>query len=268
MKRALPRPAFLRALGSDEPPDLITVDAESFWRVDTFKHDSWAATALYESAGRKIVCKFNRHASLFGIPMRWLGRRLARREAVHYLRLANVPGIPRVCGQIYVNQCLLPHAVAHEFVEGHPLGKNEIVSEQFDEQLRELVARVHQHDMAYVDLHKRENIIVGEDGVPHLIDFQVSWMVRPDRPWWGFAGRWWLKRLQQMDCYHVAMHLAHHRRLRGNHYVEPHRPLWIKAHRIVTVPIRQTRRRLLVILGIRKAQGDASSEYFPEQAFR
>lgn len=269
MKRAIPRPAFLKALGANEPPVEIVVGGEPFLRVDIFKHDSWAATALYQSGNRKkIVCKFNRQASLFGIPMRWLGRRLARREAAHYLRLADVSGIPQLCGQIFAGQVPLSNAVAHVFVAGRPLGKNEIVPEQFDEQLEELVAQVHRHDLAYVDLHKRENIIVGDDGSPHLIDFQVSWMVRQDRPWWGFAARWWLHRLQRMDRYHVAMHVAHHRRLRGNQYNEPPRPLWIKAHRIVTIPIRQTRRWLLVKLGIRKGVGDAASEHFPEQAFR
>ena len=29
--------------------------------------------------------------------------------------------------------------------------------------------------MAYVDLEKCENVLVGDDGLPHLFDFQISW---------------------------------------------------------------------------------------------
>lgn len=268
MNRIAPRPAVLRALGKEEPPPRIDVDGRSFSLVEVFKHDSWAATALYESSGRQIVCKFNRRSPFFGIPMEWLGRRLARREAAHYQRLVNVPGVPQPCGDVSHDQRILRYAVAHEFIEGRPLGKNEIVSEEFDEKLVELIALVHCQEMAYVDLHKRENIIVASDGSPYLIDFQVSWMSRQDHPWWDFAGRWLLRRLQALDCYHVEMHMAHHQRLRGKQLTSPHRPSWVKAHRLLTVPIRQARRWLLVRLGIRQGAGDSANEHFPEKAFR
>jgi hypothetical protein len=255
-------------LGHYDPPTKIEVDGLSFGLVEVFKHDSWAATALYQSADRRIVCKFNRATPLWGIPMEWLGRRLARREAAHLQRLIQIDGVPQPCGEVFVEGRRLPYAVAHDFVEGRPLGKNEPVSEEFDQQLVALIESVHRQDMAYVDFHKRENVLVGNDGAPHLIDFQVSWMVRQDRPWWGFGGRWLLRRLQALDRYHVEMHLAHHQRLRGQQPISPQRPAWVKIHRLVSVPFRKTRRWLLVQLGIRQGAGNAASEHFPEKAFR
>jgi hypothetical protein len=46
------------------------------------------------------------------------------------------------------------------------------------------------------------------------------------------------------------------------------RPWWIRAHRCVAVPFRSIRRRLLTALRIRSADGQASSEAFPEIAHR
>ncbi len=265
--RGKPRPSWLRALGRKEVPDEIRVDGDHFKLQKVFKHDSWAATALYESGDRRIVCKFNRTQHCFGIPMRWLGRRLARREAAHYRRLADVPNVPALCGKVHINGRVADHAVAHEYVEGRPLGSNEIVPESFDRELESLFRIVHQRGLAYVDFHKRENIIVGEDGKPYLIDFQVSWMARDPAHRSNRLNRWLLNHLQAMDRYHLEMHRAHHRRLRNESVPEPERPAWIKAHRRITVPIREARRRFLVWIGVRKSSGHAHSEHFPEQAF-
>ena len=76
-----PRPPLLRALGAGEPPRTVEIDGNTYRWVETFKHDSWAATGLYSGANGAIVCKFNRTQPIFGFPMTWLGRRLARREA-------------------------------------------------------------------------------------------------------------------------------------------------------------------------------------------
>jgi hypothetical protein len=61
-----------------------------------FKHDFFAATALYEienntdsaEAPKKIVLKMYRHQHLFGIPMKWLGKFLCKHE-VSILRRLN-----------------------------------------------------------------------------------------------------------------------------------------------------------------------------------
>ena len=100
------RPKVLRALGAEDPPSRIQIEGTCYQRVEVFKHDSWAATAMYESispAGHtsRLVCKFNRTQSIYGIPMTWLGRALATREAQAYQRLADLPGVPGVAGEIH-----------------------------------------------------------------------------------------------------------------------------------------------------------------------
>lgn len=266
--RGKPRPPFLRALGKHDPPLSIQLGDEVLSREEIFKHDSWAATALYASADQKVVCKFNRQHPLCGMPMGWLGRWLARREFAHFQRLQGIAGIPRLQGCVAVDGNIAKHAVAHEFIAGNPLPNNQPISIEFDAQLAELMERVHQRELAYVDFHKRENIIVGADGRPYLIDFQVSWMASPKKNFLSLPRRWILRQLQAMDRYHLSMHQAHHVRLRGEAYCEPQRPWWIRLHRKITRPIRQSRRWILVKLGIRAGNGLASSEHCPEQAFR
>ena len=59
------RPAIFRALGRRDVPPTVTIDGHEYHLEKVFKHDSWAATALYEGHDGKIVCKFNRQQSIF-----------------------------------------------------------------------------------------------------------------------------------------------------------------------------------------------------------
>jgi len=262
---------MFRALGTDDPPVRIEIDGQSYHCIEILKHDSWAATALYEGASGRIVCKFNRRQSLLGLPMAWLGRRLAMREARMLSRLADLPNVPNPCGPVSVSGRVLPNAVAHDYVPGHPLHRHEQVRSDFYSKLRNLLAEMHRRQMAYVDLHKRENIIVGDDGEPYLIDFQISLALTRRWPDATDAGRVLLRLLQRSDDYHLNKHAAKNAldpcsavvaRLREQ------RPWWIHVHRMVAVPFRELRRRLLVWLGIREGKGRATSERFAEDAVR
>jgi hypothetical protein len=266
-----PRPPLFRALGADDPPVAIEVGGRPYRRVEILKHDSWAATALYQGPAGGIVCKFNRRQSLLGLPMAWLGRRLAQREARILARLADLPNVPNLCGPVRVAGQVLPNAVAHDYVPGHPLRRHERVRADFFPRLGNLLAEMHRRQMAYVDLHKRENIIVGDDGEPYLIDFQISLALTHRWPDTTALGQWLLHLLQRSDDYHLLKHIAHSQPLAGKTIPEElsaSRPWWIRLHRLVAVPFRELRRRLLVALGIRGGKGRAGSERFAEDAVR
>ena len=244
-----PRPATFRALGHRDPPATIDIDGERFEREEILKHDSWAATAIYASASRRAICKFNRESPVAFVPMRWLGRALAARERGFMERLRGVPGVPPGLGAIRVAGATAPNAVARTFVPGHALGADERVDDAFFPRLAATLAEVHRRGVAHVDLHKRENILVDEAGRPLLIDFQISWGL-PRSRWAAACLRPLLAILQQCDDYHF---LKHRLRLRPDQL--PHgqadlarlRPLWIRLHRLVAVPFRTLRRGLLVL---------------------
>lgn len=257
------RPPMLRAMGTQDPPAEIVVAGRVFRFVENYKHDTWAATSLYvDDSGHKIVCKINRYGWLFGIPTRCLGRWLARRELGFLESLAGVTGIPRAYRVDSVNGKCLTTAAAHDFVEGKPLSQLTEVPLQFFERLRELLGELHSRGIAYVDLHKHENILVGDDGNPHLVDFQISF--RKPRIW----GCGWLFRVMaQSDLYHWDKI----QRRWGNpnwELVPIQRPWWIRAHRMIANPYRVFRRRLLVWLGVRRGKGEARTEVGCEVGLR
>ncbi len=273
-KTARPRPRTLRALGRNDPPLVIETKGEFFERRNIFKHDSMAATALYESVkrqGQLIICKFNRQQPIAGIPMKWLGRRLARRERRVLETMADVATIPDSSGDVFVDGSVDRTAAAHEFVPGHPLAYREQVGDEFFAELTESLRTLHARDIAYVDLNKRENIIVGDDGRPHLIDFQISFTLPRWWPGRSAPARQVLRLLQSCDHYHLRKHISKHRPdlLPPQELASVGKLPWpIRIHRSLAVPARELRRRLLVLIGVRTGKGRSSSEVDPEDAVR
>ncbi len=215
---------------------------ESYTQREVFKNDFFAITALYEGAPGKVLLKVNRQASFLLVPLGWVGRFLARREEGAFQRLADVDGVPQLIGPWGST------GIVREFVEGHPLAKGEQVPDDFHEQLRTLIDRIHQRDMAYVDLEKCENVLVGDDGQPHLFDFQICWYV-PLK--WG-GELWPMRRLrawfQAGDRYHL---LKLQRRTRPDQLTAEQlaasyrRPWYVRMHRFVTLPFTRVRRLIL-----------------------
>jgi len=266
------RPPLFRALGSADPPKSVWVGGCAYRLHSIFKHDSWAATAIYcDPSGEYITCKFNRVQSVFGFPMSWLGRTLAAREAGFLRRLADIDLVPDDLGPVTANGRELANAVARIYIHGDVFQSPGQVDSSFFVELRHLLDAVHACDMAYVDLHKRENIIVGQDGRPHLIDFQVSVGLGSRWPGNGWLARRIVDKFQEMDDYHYRKHYARclpekltQEELRR--YMEP--PRIIRAHRRIAIPLRSLRSWLLVALNIRDRSGRAHSELEPEEAFR
>jgi hypothetical protein len=261
------RPKWLKALGLESPPESLEIAGVPHHRIEVFKHDSWAATALYESPwGILQVVKLHRQAPLFFIPMGWLGRRAARNERKLLEKLAGLDGIPALSGLVSTGGPALEHALAREFIAGHPLGSREQVCDSFFPALRFLLQRMHERRTVYVDLHKRENIIVNDQGKPCLIDFQIS------ISWPGWLPTGPLFRIfQRSDEYHLMKHWS---RCRPDQCgmdtlaVRKRIPWWIRAHRLIARPFRELRRRLLVRVGVRSGKGRVDTEVFAEHALR
>ncbi len=254
--RRRPRHAWLYALPSGELPRAVICAGVEYTLVETFKHDFFAATGLYRGPGGLAVLKLGRTSDLWCLPTRWIGRFLAGREAWMYERLDDLAGVPRFLGRVG------RQGLMHAFVPGHPLGRDERVSDAFFEQLSELLAAIHARDFAYVDLNKRQNILVGDDGRPYLIDFQISLHAPRQGPLGGRLGRWLLRRFQQADWYHT---LKHKRRLRPDQLTAAERQrverlsFWIRIHRVLAGPFTRARRRVLKRLAASEAVAVAGS---------
>lgn len=246
----LPGHAWLQALGRSGPPQRFEFEGESYALERVYKHDFYAATALYRGDRGRVVLKIGRTAPFLFVPLAWLGRALAEREARMYRLVDDLEGVPRFLGTWSTT------GIVHDFVAGHPLQPKERVADDFFDRLQTLLTRVHERDIAYADLEKRENILVDEEGHPALIDFQISWhWPEPGGPPAGWLrwlphglGRRMLKSLQNSDRYHLQKHRRRHRRdqmsaLEIERSYELSRG--IRWHRRFSDPIRRARRALL-----------------------
>lgn len=237
-----PRYPWLYALPEGRLPARVACAGAGYELQETFKHDFFAATGLYAGPGGRVVLKMGRQSALFGLPLRWIGRALAARESWFYQHVQDLPGVPRFVGRVGDTGLL------HAFVPGHPLGRDEAVSDAFFARLLALVRAMHDRGIAYVDLNKRQNILVGDDGNPYLIDFQISLHLSPTGLGRFGPLAWLLRRFQRADVYHC---LKHKRRLRPDQLSDAERRLvehisvWIRLHRWIARPIIQLRRRLL-----------------------
>lgn len=207
-----PPPAYLFALGHQTLPATVTIKhagrQQTYHFVKLFKHDFFAATGLYQEAGftdRDVetpggggaVLKIQRTYYLLGLPMGWLGRRVARHEIAILQSLQGIPGVPEFLGTFASTGFL------HAYVPGAPLEQTSSLTPMFFDQLRDTLKAIHARHSAYVDTNKRENILLGTDGRPWLIDFQISYTANPGA---FYPTRWLLARLQRADWYHYYKH--------------------------------------------------------------
>ena len=248
----MPRPRTntqLFALGRP-PPAQVVVHGRRHELAKVFKHDFFAATALYVAAERgdgpdRLVVKFGREQGFCGLGGRWLGRLLLRREQRFHRRADGVVGIQRWVAR------LSETSYALEYVEGRTLDTFGAPpgGATFFDALRATLTALHARGAAYCDLNKRSNIVVTPDGQPVLIDFQVAVAcderASPLRRWWL---RKWVLYLQRMDLYHLY---KHKRRMIAGHTtpqeqaISRRRGRLIRVHRTLTTPLRRLRRAFL-----------------------
>jgi len=219
------------------PQERLQIAGGTYRLVRVFKHDFWAATCLYElerdegasgataalcAAVRrgegsgdqstaadiaavapipKIVVKLGRVQAFCGIPLEWVGAWLRANEEAAYRLLAGVSGVPRWVGSFDAT------GYAVEYIDGRALDRDEPVPPGFFDRLRELFAAVHERGIAYTDSNKRSNILVGADGRPYLVDYQISVRRRDDLPWplRGLLAAV-VRYLQGKDLYHLYKH--------------------------------------------------------------
>ncbi len=243
----------LKALGRKSLPNEIDVDARHYSLRQVFKNDFFATTGLYEGASGKVVLKVQRQASFLLVPLGWIGRLLTARELAALQHLSDAEGVPRVVGRWGKT------GLVREYVEGRTLADTDRVPDEFHAQLRSLVDTFHRRGMAYVDLEKRENVIVGDDGRPYLIDFQIAW-------YWprGWGGELWPARMmrrwfQRGDRYHLV---KLQRRTRPDQLspevlaASYHKPWFVRLHSTLTRPLTRLRRTILHRLEPDRTQGE------------
>ena len=234
----------MRALGRENLPAQIQVGGTRYFHETTVKHDFWAATGFYAHVGDsndRVVLKMGRTEPFLGLTLEPVGRWLCRREVRIYRALSDVPNVPDLLGMYGAT------GFAHAMVPGRPLDRKQPVGDDFFPELQSLMADVHRRGIAYVDANKPQNILLGDDGRPYLIDFQISFDLAT------LGGDHWLSRailarLQREDVYHV---LKHKRKIRPDQLTPEEieqtkrHSIFIRLHRAITKPYFFIRRPLM-----------------------
>jgi hypothetical protein len=234
-------------------PAQILARGHTYAKRRVFKNDFFAVTAMYEGDAGRVILKVHRQAPFVLIPLGWVGRILRARERAAFEHLDDVGGVPRLIA-LWGSTGLV-----REYVEGHPLARGERVPDDFHDRLRSLIGTIHRRGMAYVDLEKCENVLVGEDGRPWLFDFQICWYL-PAR--WG--GELWPFRairswLQAGDRYHLVKLQRRTRpdQLSADQLAASYRrPWYVRVHRLATWPFTWCRRRVLDAVDPRRRVGE------------
>ena len=113
------------------------------------------------------------------------------------------------------------------------------------------MAEVHRRDVAYLDMNKRDNILVDSKGRPCLIDFQISLHIGRHLLIWQRPSAYLRDTLQKADIYHL---FKHKRRLRPEllrpqeQALSRRKSRLIGLHRLAATPLRKLRRALLKYL--------------------
>src|SRR5262245_35915339 len=119
---------------------------------------------------------------------RWVGRLLLRRERAALRALADCPQVPRLLdlpGGAPIGGPISGagrrDTLLRSWCAGEPLWSVAALPADFFAALRALVLELHARGVCHNDLHKENNILVGEDGRPWLIDFQLDSVSRRRR---------------------------------------------------------------------------------------
>jgi RIO-like serine/threonine protein kinase len=143
--------------------------------------------------GGPAECRIVRDAATAAPWLRWLARRLLRREAQVLAALAGIDGIPEL------------HEVTRDrlvrgYVDGEPLHRARPEDPAYFAAAARLLRQLHRAGVAHNDLAKEPNLLVRPDGKPAFIDFQLG-LFAPRRG-----------RLFRMAAYEDIRHLLKHKR--------------------------------------------------------
>lgn len=188
---------------------LAALEAAGFTLVRVLKDDFFAENFLVERGGRRFVVKHSRMRAPLGRVLGAVSRRLIRREQRAYRRLRGIAGVPALVAPL--GRTFLVHA----YVEGQTLREHRkarlaaggpgepLVPDDFFASVEETIDALHRRGIVHLDLSKPDNVLVGTDGRPSLIDFQLAL----DFGRGALAGPRWqplFARLRREDLRHLA----------------------------------------------------------------
>jgi RIO-like serine/threonine protein kinase len=129
------------------------------------KKDLFGEIRLSSYHGDRVVV---RDSAAAASGLRWLARRMLRREARALAALSDIDGIAEVV-RIERDQ------LTRSYLDGAPMHHGKPTDPAYFKSAARLLRRIHRAGVAHNDLSKEPNFLVRDDGAPALIDFQLAW---------------------------------------------------------------------------------------------
>jgi serine/threonine protein kinase len=145
--------------------DLITKNSGMLRASSSTRPAIW----IVEENGVRAVAKdFSRNKFFF---RNTVGRFLIWRERKAYRKLRGITGVPLLYRVIH-GLALVTEEIPGRNLEN--LEKEIKIPDSFFEAMKELVTRIHDRGLAHCDLKRAPNTILGDNGLPYIIDWAAS----------------------------------------------------------------------------------------------
>jgi len=135
------------------------------------KRDLFGAVNHVRAPGADPEDCVERDTTVAAAGLRWLARRLAAREARALTELRGLPGVPRLLSWD-------GRRLVRSWVPGTPLQSAPGIDAAWFREALRLLRRVHAAGIVHNDMAKEPNWLVGPDGRPALLDFQLAMQPR------------------------------------------------------------------------------------------
>jgi len=154
------------------------------------KKDLFGEIWLIAAADEQYIVRDSSAASGW---IRWLARRLLRREARVLAALGDLTGVPPV-------RRIERDRLTRGYLPGAPMHRAKPRDPAYFKAAARLLRDLHRVGVVHNDLAKEPNLLVSENGSPAFIDFQLAWFA-PQRG-----------RLFRLLAYEDLRHLLKHKR--------------------------------------------------------
>jgi len=121
-----------------------------------------------ENGMRAVVKDYSSNRFLY---RNTIGRFLLWRERKAYRKLKGIKGIP-ICYRVIDGLALVIEEIPGRNIEG--LENEGGLSEEFFNQLQEVLEKVHSRGLVHCDLKRAPNTLLGDDRRPYLVDWSAS----------------------------------------------------------------------------------------------
>jgi RIO-like serine/threonine protein kinase len=208
------------------------------------KRDLFGSIERIERVGHCVV---RRVAVGSGVPgSRLVARILATHEQTILHRLAGLPGIPRPLGRVGAD------VFCRTYIDGQPLYESGPLDAAYWQRLIDLVQAIHDAGVAHNDLAKEANILVSDNGIPAIVDFQVALSL-------GLPRRWLSQKCFAMLCREDIRHVLKHKALHNPELLSQHEAALLGRKslpvRIWSTTLMRPYQRLICALGWESCRG-------------